>query len=538
LLEGCYVDADESACLDYADASQVTLTSCHVAGLSGKMLTARELDLTGSTLTGPLYLLGARITGQLDCRSARVAGADSHGYALVADGLKAGAVFLGGFTAHGTVQLAGADIAGNLECEDARLASTDRDGYALVADGLKAGAVFLGGFTADGAVRLARADITGQLDCRGARLAGAGRDGYALMADGLKAGAVFLGAGFTAVGDGGAGAVRLVGAHIGGNLECNGASLRNDSGPALFAEGLQVGQSMFLRRGFTAIGGGDAAVNLVGAHIGGSFQCDGARLRNDSGPALDAYGLQVGQSMFLGDGFTAIGGGVVAVNLTDARVGGTLYFDPERLEHATDSQGRVAVNGLTYTGVPAPISARDWLDLLRDGTRRYAAQPYQQLAAGYRAQGDERQARQIMMAQRDDELTRTDIRWPGRLWGKITKVTLGYGYRPWRALLFLAAVLVISCLLAITLGSHGALAQTSNTAAPGRQCTVIQQVSVGLDLNLPMGTSLARAGCDLTTDAASTTAAWLATIGWVLRLLAWVFVALFIAGFTSAVRKT
>src|SRR6202011_4828334 len=126
------------------------------------------------------------------------------------------------------------------------------------------------------------------------------------------------------------------------------------------------------------------------------------------------------------------------------------------------------------------------------GTRGYAAQPYQQLAAGYRALGDERQAREILMAQRDDQLARTD---PGRrewLWGKITKVTLGYGYQPWRALLFLAGVVALSCVLAVALGSHGALAQTSNTATPGRSCTVIQQASVGLDLNLPIGKSVAR----------------------------------------------
>jgi hypothetical protein len=61
---------------------------------------------------------------------------------------------------------------------------------------------------------------------------------------------------------------------------------------------------------------------------------------------------------------------------------------------------------------------------------------------------------------------------------------------------------------------------------------------LGLDLNLPVGTSVVRAGCDLTKDAASATAAWLTAVSWVLRLLAWVFAALFIAGFTSAVRKT
>jgi len=65
---------------------------------------------------------------------------------------------------------------------------------------------------------------------------------------------------------------------------------------------------------------------------------------------------------------------------------------------------------------------------------------------------------------------------------------------------------------------------------------------VGLDLNLPVGTSLARAGCDPASApdsaaAAWLAAAWLAAAGWVLRLLAWAFAALFIADF-SAVRKT
>ena len=117
-------------------------------------------------------------------------------------------------------------------------------------------------------------------------------------------------------------------------------------------------------------------------------------------------------------------------------------------------------------------------------------------------------------------------------------MTLGYGYQPWRALLFLAAVVAVSCVLAVVLGAHGALSQTSKTATPGRSCTVVQQVSIGLDLNLPVGTSVARAACDVTKDSGSVTGAWLTAVGWVLRVLAWVFTALFIAGFTSAVRKT
>jgi hypothetical protein len=299
---------------------------------------------------------------------------------------------------------------------------------------------------------------------------------------------------------------------------------------------------MYLTYGFTAKASGRAAVRLTGAYIGGNLECQGARLSNDSGPALLAYGVQVGQDLYLTEGFTATGAGEdkVTVNLRATRVGGAFDFEFKKmgLEHQTDSRRRLSVDGLTYPGVPRRISAPDWRELLRNGTPYYAAQPYQQLAAGYRALGDDRQARQTLMRQRDDQLARANTDWWERLWGRITKVTLGYGYQPWRALLFLAGVLVLSCVLAVALGSHGALAQTSKTATPGRSCTVVQQVSVGLDLNLPVGTTVARVDCDLTTDSASVTAAWLAAVGWVLRVLAWTFAALFIAGFTSAVRKT
>ena len=605
----------------------------------------------------------------------------------------------------GAVHLLGAHIGGELDCTGAELRNDS--GPALSADGLQVDQdMFLtGGFTATGsggagAVRLPGAHIGGQLDCTGANLRN--DSGPALIADSLQVDQAMLLRGFTATGSGDTGAVRLIGAHIGGQLNCTGAELRNDSGPALsrtacrsartcswagspppaaataarsactapasaasstatgaklrndsgpalFADSLQVDQGMFLAAGSpppaaAAVG----AVRLVGAHIGGQLDCDrgeagqrlrprpvrrqpasrpghvpapasspppaaarwrgpparrphrrpaplrrgegwattpalpcsptacrsartcfspvgsppsggggtvhlpaptsaasctctGADLRNDSGPALLADSLQVGQDMYLTGGFTATGGGGTAtVDLTGARVGGALLFAPARLEHKAKSHRRLAVDGLTYAGVPEPqpISTEAWRDLLRHGTPGYAAQPYQQLAAGYRAQGDDRQARKTLMAQRDDQLARAGPSRPERVWGRITKVTLGYGYQPWRALLFLAGVLAVSCVLAVVLGAHGALAQTSKTATPGRSCTVVQQISVGLDLNLPVGTSVARAGCDLTTDSASVTAAWLTAVGWVLRLLAWAFAALFIAGFTSAVRKT
>ena len=524
--------------------------TCSVLALSGARITGHTSARAVRMLGGAVRLTGAHVGGSLLCDGASLR--NDSGPALVAYSLQVGQgiCLRRGFTATGVgeggaVRLVGAHISGSVDCEGAKLFNDS--GPALYADSLQVDQdMFLtGGFTAtgsggEGAICLVRSRIGGHLDCTGAALRN--DSGPALDAYSLQVGqGMHLFGGFTATGSSSFWTINLTGAHIGARLLCDGADLRNNSGPTLVAYGgLQVGQGVFLRRGFTATGAGkNGAITLIGARIGGQLDCTGADLRNDSGPALIANGLQVGQGMYLSGGFTATGGGAdAAVDLTGTQVSGPLVFESARPERAADLHRRLAVDGLTYAGVPQQISARDWLHLLRDGTPGYAAQPYQQLAAGYRALGNERQARQILMAQRDDELARADTRWPERLWGRITKITLGYGYQPWRALLFLAGVVAVSCALAWLLGAHGALAQTSNTATSGRSCTVVQRVSVGLDLNLPVGTTLARADCDLTTDSASATAAWLTAAGWVLRLLAWVFAALFIAGFTSAVRKT
>jgi hypothetical protein len=542
-----------------AAASAVSLNGAQIGGnlmcyqaelrsSSGAALAAMRLQVGQDMLLGPgftatgtgfgaVYLSGARIGGRLDCSGAKLS--NDSGAALAASGLQVGQDMHLHFTATGrgfsAVYLSGAHIGGRLDCNGAKL--RNGSGAALFADVLQVDQdMLLGGFNAtgsggDGTARLVGARIAGQFSCAGAELHN--RSGPALAAMRLQVGQdMFLTGRFT--GSGEDGAVNLVGAQIGGQFSCAGRELRNGSGPALAAMRLQVGHDMLLTGGYT--GSGDAAaVNLVGAQMGGQFSCAGAELLNGTGPALAASGLQVAHDMLLTGGFTG-NGDAAAVNLTEVRVGGTFSFDPVGLAHAADPHRQIAVDGLTYAGVPVPVSVRDWLRLLREGTPRYAAQPYQQLAAGYQALGHEREAREVLMAQRDDQLARTNPGWLTRLWGRVTKVTLGYGYQPWRALLFLAGVVAVSCVLAVVLGSHGALAPPGNTAS--RSCTVLQEVSVGLDLNLPVGTSLARAGCGLSGDPASVAAAWLAATGWVLRLSAWAFAALFIAGFTSAVRKT
>jgi hypothetical protein len=90
------------------------------------------------------------------------------------------------------------------------------------------------------------------------------------------------------------GEVRLLGAHISGQLGLEGATLTNDAGPALNAEGLTVDQDMFCREGFKAEGG----VSLLRAHINGVLSFEGGTLTYPGQLALDLEGARV-RGLFL-----------------------------------------------------------------------------------------------------------------------------------------------------------------------------------------------------------------------------------------------
>ncbi len=208
---------------------------------------------------------------------------------------------------------------------------------ALDGDGLRVqGDVLLGdGFTAtghgeEGAVRLLGAHISGQLNLNGARLTN--DTGPALIGDGLHVYGDVFGGGFVATGHGELSAVRLPGARISGQLNLNRAELANQAGPALIGDGLQVDGGLVLAEGFTATGHCErGAVRLPGARIGGQLNLDGAELINNAGPALIGDHLQVQGGVFL-DGFTATGHGEDgAVRLPDAHISGQLNLDGAEL---------------------------------------------------------------------------------------------------------------------------------------------------------------------------------------------------------------
>lgn len=379
-----------------------------------------------------------------------------------------------------------------------------------------------------GAVCLLNATIGGQLDAGTAQLRN--DSGPALLAEHLRVDHGLFLNGLQATGTGDLGTLYLVDARV-AHLELDGAALRNDSGPALLADDLHVDRSLHMRAGFQATGTGESgAVRLLGAHIGGQVDATGARLRNDTGSALDLERMRVGENAFLRHGFEAVGGGDdVTLQLTDLCLEGALIIEGLSVDHLGAPNRQLDVDGLTYGEAPRGVTTGEWLGLLREGTPTYRPQPYQQLATVLRATGHDSEARRVLMHQRRDQLARGSLNRADRTWARVTGLTLGYGYQPWRALLALLGVIAVSAVLAVVLGGHGALVQARSA------CPVIDQVGIGLDLGTPLISTGSSARCQLTSSA---TGQALTLTGWLLRLLAWAFATLFVAGFTNAVRKT
>jgi hypothetical protein len=286
-----------------------------------------------------------------------------------------------------------------------------------------------------------------------------------VTADGMKVEAgVFMRAGFKA-----AGRVRLIGAHIGANLDCDGGLFIGTDGEALLLDSAEIKGSVLLNQGFRAEG----EVRMLGAKIEGNLSCDQGNFNHPGRVALSGDRMHVSGNVFLSDGFaprgrvslpsSIIDGFFVwrmvtqpneaILDLRSAKIG-TLWFGRE----SWLQPGKLHLHGLVYETLDDQnsLDSATWIEWLRlQPARPFRPQPYEQLAAVLRVNGQDTDAKRVQYAKEVDRARRTDLSWSQVPWYRIFGPLIGYGYKPWRAFWLSLVVVIIGAVLFGLGGSAG-----------------------------------------------------------------------------------
>ena len=131
------------------------------------------------------------------------------------------------------------------------------------------------------------------------------------------------------------GTVWLLGARIGGTLSCGGGRFFDKNDRALIVENAEIGGSAYLRAENHGRFEAKGLVSFLSTKIGGALDCIGARFANENGDALVAAYANIGGNVDLhaseNHHFEATG----QVSLLGTRVGGTLNCQGARIVDAS-----------------------------------------------------------------------------------------------------------------------------------------------------------------------------------------------------------
>lgn len=430
-LEQCLLEEEVS--LYGASTRTIRIRESRVPGVEAGLARIQgNLELTRSVLEGGrLSLINAHLAGELKLGGARISAPGE--WAVFAGGLvMEGGIFCRNLITRGGVRLVGAQLPGGLFMRGARLSSPD--GVALAADSVIASTLDLsGGFTAEGTVRLRVARISDNLSFEGAVLRGA-RDG-----DGANRPS---GSG----GSSGSGSSSGPGGSSGPDSPSGPDSSRGpDSSPDPSSPSGADGP-----RGPRGPHGPHSP-SLVCLHMQAT-DFDFTVAETPSG-AVDLRGAQVS---FLHESEHSWPGVV--------ELDGFVYGSIETFEAGRRRE--------TVGRREAVVRRLDWIRRSPD----YSPQPYEQLASWYRKVGHDDDARRVLLAKQRHR--RRTLRPAGRGWGHVLDATVGYGYRPWLAGVWLLALILLGTLV---FADHDPTPVKQGEGAP------FQALVYTLDLLIPIG---------------------------------------------------
>ncbi|WP_128434797.1 pentapeptide repeat-containing protein [Streptomyces cyaneus] len=534
---------DDAVRLDNAHLeAALALNACTMPGLSlvGARITL-ECEITACTVTGTVDLRSLTVGNRLSLNDTAVH--PSHGEAaLDAQSIEVGEDFwASGLDCAGTVFLNNARIQDVLAFRGSRITG---DSGLQAPELTVGGGLFLdSGFSGTGQINLYGASIGGSVRLDDCRLdgPGAGPGAYALNLSCAEIGGdIWAGRGLVVQGP-----AIVRDTSVRGSVVLRGARFDISSGvptaeAALDASRLRVGGDIDCRDGFTAHG----MIDLRDSRIGGSVLFEGAELTalDNRHPALRGNGVETGGVFNLCDGFTAHG----RISLISVTVRSRACFDDAVLAAPADEwavsfigssatilslhlreapagvidlrQSRIGLledapaawptglvlDGAVYDNLHPALPARARLPWLSRDPAGLVPQPYEQLAATYQRQGQDADARAVLVAKHRS--MRRTLSPPARLWSLLQDATVGYGYRPLRA------VWLLLCLL--TTGTALFSAWPPMAVGDGK-VPPFQPAIYTLDLLLPL-VDLGQERSYAPTDFAQWAAVVLVGMGWLL----------------------
>lgn len=357
----------------------------------------------------------------------------------------------------------------------------------------------------DGVLRLSDCRFRGPVRLGGAHIAGALFLGWAeLSAPGetaLELNHVTIGDDLWAPSLRVDGEVRLNGAEVAGSIKLNDAWLSRPGRAALDAETLTVQGDVLMRRLES-----HGWIGLRGARIGGRLELSYARLSNPGEAALRASSCSIGE-LWLRKGPPMEG----SLNLRRAQLE-VLFLEPEKLP------SEVFLSDLVYTSLTPHVPADRRLPMLERDRDGYVPHAYEQLATSYRRVGDDHAARLVQLAKQ--RRLRSTRAWYGRLWGYVQDATVGYGFRPLRAAVWLLSLLAI--------GST-AYALHHPHALKASEAPHFNPVFYTLDLLLPV--------ISFGQEEAFAPDGWYQYLGYALIITGWVLATTVVTGVTRTVSR-
>ncbi|HUY27924.1 MAG TPA: hypothetical protein VMV27_10935 [Candidatus Binataceae bacterium] len=230
--------------------------------------------------------------------------------------------------------------------------------------------------------------------------------------------------------------VSLFRAKIGGSLDLSGARVIGAGADSISAQEARIGGDAEFDQGFIT----DGVVDFRLARIGQSLSFKGAQFLGGGANGLDAGRAQIAGSLYW-DGITHTPGTILDLAGTTAQA---LYDDRKSWPAA----GNLNVDGFAYNAIiggPATAGERlRWLALQAPG---YRPRPYRQLAKVLREDGRDDGAIEVLIAQHVAQRRLGHQDADERAWNLLLEATIGYGYRPLRALWWIGGFVILGAIL-------------------------------------------------------------------------------------------